>query len=68
MTISTTLEWSFDGGDGPDTDRTVVIWLDSGQWFSAWWDKKIKRWLDTSSGWPIEGVVTHWADVKGPKA
>lgn len=66
MTIATTLEWRSDTGKAPNTNRTVVVWLSTGEWFSAWWDKKIKRWLDTSSGWPIDGVVTHWADVRGP--
>lgn len=63
------LTWKPIGEGLPDSDVTVLVWLETGEWFSAWWDDddETRGWYDAATGGRIEGV-THWAEPQGPAA
>jgi hypothetical protein len=49
----------------PDAEITVLCWLDTGEWFSGWFDGEF--WKDAATGDDLDGV-THWAEPEGPSA
>lgn len=47
----------------PDADITVLTWLDSGEWFSGFYDGEV--WRDCT-GVQMDNVLA-WAEVNGPQ-
>ena len=52
----------------PDSDTTVLCWLDTGDWIAGWWDAEINDWRDCTSGGLVSETVTAWAKPQGPEA
>jgi hypothetical protein len=60
------LQWHDASQRKPDSDITVLCWLEpGGEWFSGWWGED--EWFDAATGAPMDGV-THWAEPEGPDA
>lgn len=66
--IAELLQWHrVAGGDMPDADTTVLLWIMDGQVGDrepGWWDGE--HWRLCESGGVAFGVVTHWAEPEGP--
>ena len=65
------LQWhSAAGGNVPDADMTVLLWLrledGTADWAGGWWDGE--AWRLCESGGVCSATVTHWAEPAGPVA
>lgn len=57
---------------GPDTrypahERSVVLWLDGGEWARGWFDEESGRWSRSGIVGPIDGVLA-WSDPTEPES
>lgn len=48
----------------PDSDTTVLCWLDGGEWYAGYYDGK--KWYDCTGVRMVD--VVAWAEVNGPEA
>ncbi|HRP76899.1 MAG TPA: hypothetical protein PKZ27_14955 [Rhodocyclaceae bacterium] len=62
--ITEVLEWHDATLVKPDSDMTVLCWIDD-DFFCGYWDDSIPGWIACESGGSVIGV-THWATPGGP--
>lgn len=66
MSTSELLTWHPVAERLPDSDITVLCWLEpGGKWYSGWLDGQ--TWYDAATGAEMDGV-TAWAEPCGPGA
>ena len=66
--VGSALLWTPTVAALPDSDVTVLIWLDSDDWYAGWYDDNKSCWIDASTGGTVDGRVTHFAHPEGPRA
>ena len=59
-----TLNWLDAENTKPDSDQTVLCWIDE-NFFCGYWDDSLHYWISCEHGAKVTGV-THWADPPGP--